>query len=101
MNFTPIQKLIERSANKANIKRQLDTALICSIARDIIESDYPKLHRETEVRSFKNNMLYIDTRTSIVSQELYYDKTKILEKLNEKIKGNKIKDIKISIKKNA
>ncbi len=99
--FERIQDLITFTANKEGIKRQLDAALICSIAREVIESDYPKLSDYSTVRFFKNNTLYIGTKNSIVSQEFLYKQAEIIDLINQRLDSNPIQKLSLTLNRNS
>jgi len=51
------------------------------------------INENTTIKSFKNGILVIKTKTPVWRNELLFQKTDILQKLNSKLEKNKIKDI--------
>lgn len=97
MTFTDFRTLFQRSANKLGMNKQVESAHICEVARQIIQSDYPKLWPLSTVKSYKKGILSIGTQNSKVSQEYFYSRKKIQNQINEHFQKKIIKDIKIMI----
>ena len=57
------------------------------------ESVGPPINENTTIKSFKNGILIIKTKTPVWRNELQFQKTDIIQKLNSKLEKNKIKDI--------
>ena len=51
------------------------------------------INENTTIKSFKNGILIIKTKTPVWRNELLFQKKDIIQKLNSKIEKNKIKDI--------
>ena len=57
------------------------------------ESVGATINENTTIKSFKNGILIIKTKTPVWRNELLFQKKDIIQKLNSKIEKNKIKDI--------
>ena len=51
------------------------------------------INENTVIKSFKNGILIIKTKTPVWRNELLFQKIDIIQKLNSKLEKNKIKDI--------
>ena len=51
------------------------------------------INENTSIKSFKNGILIIKTKTPVWRNELLFQKMDIIQKLNSKLEKNKIKDI--------
>ena len=57
------------------------------------ESVGPLINENTTIKSFKNGILIIKTKTPVWRNELLFQKKDIIKNLNSKLEKNKIKDI--------
>ena len=57
------------------------------------ESVGVSINENTTIKSFKNGILIIKTKTPVWRNELLFQKKDIIRKLNSKLEKNKIKDI--------
>ena len=51
------------------------------------------INENTTIKSFKNGILIVKTKTPVWRNELLFQKKEIVQKLNSKLEKNKIKDI--------
>ena len=57
------------------------------------ESVGTSINENTTIKSFKNGILIIKTKTPVWRNELLFQKNDIMTKINSKLEKNKIKDI--------
>tara|TARA_B100001564_G_C20418815_1_gene569152 strand:- start:356 stop:646 length:291 start_codon:yes stop_codon:yes gene_type:complete len=89
-NNQKIGEIIKKLTTKSNIKDKLDKLDILDYWHDTIGKNLTKYIVNEYV---KNDVLYVKLKSSVVRNELSYNKSKIIEKINS-IAGKKvIKDI--------
>ncbi|MAW30579.1 MAG: hypothetical protein CMD15_01540 [Flavobacteriales bacterium] len=89
-NNQKIGEIIKKLTAKSNIKDKLDKLDILDYWHDTIGKNLTKYIVNEYI---KNDVLYVKLKSSVVRNELSYNKSKIIEKVNS-IAGKKvIKDI--------
>lgn len=96
--FEPVQGLVGKTINHLGLERQLTAARICTVARQVLADELPRLVKNAEVRSYKNNTLYLYTMSSVASQELFYKEAKFIKLINDKLGKETIKKLNLTLK---
>lgn len=101
MSFVNFQKLFQRAANKAGLSNTITSSQVCNSARELLQSEYPKLIKHTKVVSFQSGTLKLTATNSNTSQELFYIKTQIQDHINQKYDRQLVSKILIQISQNS
>ena len=89
-NTQKLSSIIDKVINKNNLRHKIDQLNIIDIWRDIIGESMHKYVKEEKV---KDLTLYIKLKSSVVRNEISYNKSRIIEKINKKIGKQAIKEI--------
>jgi len=89
-NIEKIENVINRVINDNKWGEQLLNAKIPDIWEDIVGETISKI---SKVLNFAEGVLYVLVDSSTWKVELKFRKNEIIEKMNEKLDGNYIKDI--------
>jgi len=95
MTFANFLHLFNRTANRLNVKPQIEASHVCEIARRILKQDYPAMWTDCTVKSYQKGTLTLGALNSNAAQELFFLRTKLLRQVNEKFKRKIITQIKI------
>ena len=89
-NTQKLSSIIDKVINKNNLRHKIDQLNIIDIWRDIIGENIHKYVKEEKVKDYT---LYIKLKSSVVRNEISYNKSGIIEKINKKIGKQAIKEI--------
>lgn len=89
-NTQKLSSIINKVINKNNLRHKIDQLSIIDIWRDIIGENIQKYVKEEKVKDYT---LYIKLKSSVVRNEISYNKSRIIEKINKKIGKQAIKEI--------
>ena len=89
-NTQKLSSIINKVINKNNLRHKIDQLSIIDIWRDIIGENIHKYVKEEKVKDYT---LYIKLKSSVVRNEISYNKSRIIEKINKKIGKQAIKEI--------
>ena len=89
-NTQKLSSIINKVINKNNLRHKIDQLNIIDIWRDIIGESIHKYVKEEKVKDYT---LYIKLKSSVVRNEISYNKSRIIEKINKKIGKQAIKEI--------
>ncbi|MCY3998352.1 MAG: DUF721 domain-containing protein [Flavobacteriaceae bacterium] len=89
---TPLSTLVEKYKQRKNLKTGVEKIKVFKTWNEVIGDNLSPFSR---VKEFAWDTLYVETKNPTITQELFYRKETILEKLNEKLEDQIVKDIKI------
>ena len=89
-NTQKLSSIIDKVINKNNLRHKIDQLNIIDIWRDIIGEN---IHTYVKEEKVKDYTLYIKLKSSVVRNEISYNKSRIIEKINKKIGKQAIKEI--------
>lgn len=89
-NTQKLSSIINKVINKNNLRHKIDQLNIIDIWRDIIGEN---IHTYVKEEKVKDYTLYIKLKSSVVRNEISYNKSRIIEKINKKIGKQAIKEI--------
>ncbi len=89
-NTKTIGEVITKLMRNPKLEKKLENLDVLEIWHDIIGKNLNKYILDS---SFKNNILEIKLESSTLRNELSYQKTDIIQKINKKIGKNIVKDI--------
>ena len=93
MRFTrekPIADIVERLLSQYQLKGKLLELNIVQAWQELMGTS---ITRQTQQIYFKDDKLFIRLDSSILKNELYFSKTRLIALLNQKLKSNAIQDI--------
>jgi predicted nucleic acid-binding Zn ribbon protein len=88
--FRSIKESLVEVLGEEKLKTALEKGNISNLWKECVG---PTIGENTTIRNFKNGILTIKTKTSVWRNELLFQKTDIIKKINLKLDKNKIKDI--------
>lgn len=94
--FEGFQNFIPQISNRLNLTQSLEASQICTVARQIIQSDYPELAEHLNVASFNKKQLKIHVNSPVIANELHYKKQALLSQINQKLGKKLVENILIS-----
>ena len=86
-------KKLEHTVQIKKYQRQIESARVCKVWREVIEKVYPKIAPHTEAISFRNSMLTIKTTSPVVANELQMRNDSLRRLINEQIKSEAVEKI--------
>ena len=89
-NTQKLSSIINKVINKNNLRHKIDQLNIIDIWRDIIGEN---IHTYVKEEKVKDYTLYIKLKSSVVRNEISYNKSRIIEKINKKVGKQAIKEI--------
>ena len=89
-NTQKLSSIINKVINKNNLRHKIDQLNIIDIWRDIIGESMHKYVKEEKVMDLT---LYIKLKSSVVRNEISYNKSRIIENINKRIGKQAIKEI--------
>ena len=99
--FETFQSQVVKTINQLGLQKQLDGALVCTVARTILKEEFPRLVDIVQIRSFKNNTIFVYTKGSVASQELFYKQKKFIKLINQKVGKESVKKLSLTLKEKA
>lgn len=99
--FETFQSQVQKTINHLGLQKQMEGAHVCSIARDILAAEFPRLVKIVKIRSFKENTVFVYTKGSVASQELFYNKAKFIKLINQKLGKESVKKLSLTLKEKA
>jgi len=88
--FRSIKESLVDVLGEEKLKPALETGNMSNLWQECVGST---IGENTTIKNFKNGILTIKTKTSVWRNELLFQKTDIIKKINLKLDKNKIKDI--------
>ena len=96
--FYKINNLLGGIKARFGIKRQLEASEVCGLFSKVIENYFPReLLQHTRPVSYKNKILFISALNSVIASEINFKKMEIIEKINQELKTDAVKEIKFKI----
>ena len=89
-NTNTIGQIIKKIIRNNKLSKRLDVLNVLDVWNNIIGKDLEKYIKSTKLVDDK---LYVKLRSSIVRNEMSYKKTKLIQRINEKLNKDVIKDI--------
>ena len=89
-NINTIGEVIKKLIRNNKLSKRLDVLNVLDVWNNIIGKDLEKYIKSTKLVDDK---LYVKLRSSIVRNEMSYKKTKLIQRINEKLNKDVIKDI--------
>ena len=88
--FRSIKESLIEVLGEEKLKPAFEKGNISNLWQECVGST---IGENTTIKNFKNGVLTIKTKTSVWRNELLFQKTDIIKKINLKLDKNKIKDI--------
>ncbi len=88
--FRSIKESLLEILGEEKLKPAFEKGNISNIWQECVGTS---INENTTIKSFKNGVLFIKTKTPVWRNELLFQKGDIIEKINLKLDKNKIKDI--------
>ena len=89
-NINTIGEVIKKLIRNNKLSKRFDDLNVLDVWNNIIGKDLEKYIKSTRLVDDK---LYVKLRSSIVRNELSYNKTQLIQRINKKLKKDVIKDI--------
>ena len=89
-NINTIGQVIKKLIKNKKLSKRLDALKVLDVWKNIIGKDLEKYIKSTK---FVDDKLYVNLRSSIVRNEMFYKKTQLIQRINKKLNKDVIKDI--------
>ena len=89
-NINTIGQVIKKLIGNNKLSKRLDDLNVLDVWNNIIGKDLEKYIKSTKLVDDK---LHVKLRSSIVRNEISYKKTELIQRINEKLSKDSIKDI--------
>lgn len=87
------QNLLDKFANKYNLKRGIEACNICRTAQSVINKVFSNGGKSFKVIFFKSGILAVKVSNSILLQELKFRESQIIDLILDKTEGIKLEKI--------
>ena len=88
--FRSIKESLREILNKEKLRPAYEKGNIAICWKEVVGA---AIRENTTIKSYKNGILIIKTKTPVWRNELLFQKKDIVQKLNSNLEKNKIKDI--------
>lgn len=99
--FEAFQDHVQKTINQLGLQKQMEGAHVCTVAREILSTEFPRLVNIVKIRSYKNETLFVYTKGSVASQELFYNQRKFIKLINQKLGKESVKKLSLTLKEKA
>ena len=89
-NINTLGQVIKKLMRNNKLSKRLDDLNVLDVWNNIIGKDLEKYIKSTKLVDDK---LHVKLRSSIVRNEITYKKTELIQRINEKLSKDSIKDI--------
>lgn len=89
-NINTLGQVIKKLMRNNKLSKRLDDLNVLDVWNNIIGKDLEKYIKSTKLVDDK---LHVKLRSSIVRNEISYKKTELIQRINEKLSKDSIKDI--------
>jgi len=98
--FEPFQKFFDKAARNYGMKKAVDASHVCHVFRKIMPEIFTseKAKENISPASFQENYLLINVKSPAWAQEVMMKKALIIEKLNENIGKQMVKNLRTQFK---
>lgn len=93
--FNPLQRLVEQSLKKHNLEQKLREKSAVSVWNEVVG---PRIAKSTEPERIRDGILFVSCKTATWANELMFLKNDIIKKLNNRLGGRYVKDIRFAAK---
>lgn len=84
--FKHIKNILPSSLSRYGIDRQAQAAFVCFLFEKIIKEELGgEVHKNCQPLSFKNGILKIQVKNSVLASEIQLNQSKIINKINKEI----------------
>ena len=90
-----IKSCFDDFSERHNIKRGVSTSKVCETAQNVLETVFSNSCGSLNVVSFKDGVLNISVKNSVLSQELKFREQQIIGLVEDKVEGIRVKRIMI------
>lgn len=98
MSFTPLRSILVQNVREAGIGRQILAAQIIETFNQILEEIFgPMILKKAKAMSLRNKILTVSTLSSVVVQEIYLKRNKIIKELNRRLGGEAVEALKFKM----
>jgi len=96
--LAPLKNFLNKSINKAGIKRSVEAARVCFFWEGIIKEIFNQeaVEKSKAIR-FRNGILTVAVLNSTLAQEFNFKEREIKRKINEKLGGEKVRKIRFEV----
>jgi len=93
--FIPLKKILSGHLKKAGIGRQIEAAIVIEKFNKILEEIFgEKILKRVRAVSFRNKVLTINCLSSVLIQEIYLKRYKIIKELNKRLGEEIVENLK-------
>jgi predicted nucleic acid-binding Zn ribbon protein len=93
--FTPLRSILAQNVREAGIGRQVLAARTIETFNEIIGEIFgPGISKKAKAMYLRNKVLTISCLSSIVTQEIYLKRNKIIKELNRRLGGEAVETLK-------
>jgi len=92
-----IRNDFENFSKRHNIKQGISISRVCEEAQNVLEIVFKGDHGSFKAVSFKNGILNVSVKNSVLSQELKFRERQIIGLVEDKVDGVKVKRIIINV----
>jgi hypothetical protein len=98
MTFIPLKNILAQNAREAGISQQILAAQIIEKFNQILAEVFgPGIARRARAMYVRGKILTVSCLSSVVTQEIYLKRAKIIKELNRRLGGEAITDLKFKM----
>jgi len=98
MTFIPLRNILAQNARQAGISQQILAAQAIEKCNQILTEFFgPGITRRARAMYLRGKVLTVSCLSSIVTQEIYLKRNKIIKELNRRLGGEAVTDLKFKM----
>ncbi len=98
MSFTPLRSILAQNVREAGIGHQVLAARIIETFNQIIEETFGLgFSKKAKAMSLRSKTLAVSCLSSVIAQEIYLKRNKIIRELNRRVGGEAVEALKFKM----
>jgi predicted nucleic acid-binding Zn ribbon protein len=98
MTLIPLRNILAQNARQAGISQQILAAQVIEKCNEILVEIFgPGIARKSRAMYLRGKVLTVGCLSSVMTQEIYLKRTKIIKELNRRLGGEVVTDLKFKM----
>ncbi len=95
MTLVPLKNILSRHLQRAGVGRQIEAAIVVEKFNQILSEIFGEnILKRAKAASFKNKVLTVNCLSSVLAQEIYLKRQKIITELNRRLGREVVENLK-------
>jgi len=98
MTFIPLRNILAQNARQAGISQQILAAQVIEKCNEILVEIFgPGIARKSRAMYLRGKVLTVGCLSSVMTQEIYLKRTRIIKELNRRLGGEVVTELKFKM----